>query len=374
MKIQRITVWHLELPLVKPYWLSGGRLRFDQLDSTFVRLETTCGLEGWGEACPWGHTYLPAHGPGVRAGIETLAPAILGRDPRSVENINRAMDVQLPGHPFAKSPIDMACWDILGKATGLPLWQLFGAESPAPVALNSSIPTGLPQDMVASIEAAHAAGYRVHSAKIGGTDPSADIARLDAIAAALPTGDAITFDVNRAWTPGVAIEVLNSTRARGWIEQPCETLAQCGHVARRVPQPIMLDECLHTFADHLTAFESRCGEGAKIKPNRLGGLTRARQARDFGVAIGWQMHIEDVGGSAVADTAAFHLAASTPDENRLASWLAHAHLRDDPVGGQGVRNSEGIANLPTIPGIGVTPEASSLGKPTAVYEAKGTVR
>ena len=115
MKIQRITVWHLELPLVKPYWLSGGRLRFDQLDSTFVRIETTCSLEGWGEACPWGHTYLPAHGPGVRAGIETLASAVLGRDPRSVENINRAMDVQLPGHPFAKSPIDMACWDILGK-------------------------------------------------------------------------------------------------------------------------------------------------------------------------------------------------------------------------------------------------------------------
>ena len=75
MKITRITTWQLDLPLSQPYWLSGGRLRFDALDSTFVRIDTDEGFSGWGEGCPWGHTYLPAHGPGLRAGIATLAPA-----------------------------------------------------------------------------------------------------------------------------------------------------------------------------------------------------------------------------------------------------------------------------------------------------------
>ncbi len=78
MKITRITVWHLDLPLSEPYWLSGGRLKFEQLDSTFIRIDTDEGVSGWGEGCPWGHTYLPAHGPGIRAGIETLAPALIG--------------------------------------------------------------------------------------------------------------------------------------------------------------------------------------------------------------------------------------------------------------------------------------------------------
>ncbi|MEO1613043.1 MAG: mandelate racemase/muconate lactonizing enzyme family protein [Pseudomonadota bacterium] len=311
---------------------------------------------------------MPAHGPGLRAGIETLAPAVLGRDPRALDDLNGAMDVQLPGHPYAKSPIDMACWDILGKATGQPLWRLFGAEAPAPVAVNSSISTGSPAEMIALIERASANGYRTHSAKIGGTDVAADIERIDAISAALPAGENVTFDVNRAWTPGVAVQVLNAVAARDWVEQPCQTLDQCAHVAARVANPIMLDECMHDFGDHLEAWRRRACEGVKAKPNRVGGLTRARQIRDFGVSIGWSMHVEDLGGTALADTAAMHLAASTPDANRLASWLCHYHLAVDPVPGQGGRNEGGLVRLTDAPGIGVTPEDGALGAPVAIYE------
>ncbi|WP_299849782.1 mandelate racemase/muconate lactonizing enzyme family protein [uncultured Roseovarius sp.] len=368
MKITRLTVWQLDLPLTEPYWLSGGRLRFDQLDSTFLRIDTDARLSGWGEGCPWGHTYLPAHGPGIRAGLETLAPALIGLDPRSVDHVNRVMDVQLPGHNFVKSAIDIACWDILGQATNMPLWQLLGGDAPAPVAVNSSISTGTPDEMIARITRAAAKGYTVHSAKVGGADPAADIARIEAISAALPPGHRVTFDVNRAWTPATAIEVLTSTAARDWVEQPCETLAQCAHVAGRVQNPILLDECLHDMNDHLEAWQQGACEGVKIKPNRLGGLTKARQIRDFGLSIGWQMHIEDVGGSALADTAAIHLAAATPEAYRLASWLCHDHLAVDPVPGQGARNAGGTATPPNAPGLGVTPDPDRLGSPVATYE------
>ncbi|MCB1472141.1 MAG: mandelate racemase/muconate lactonizing enzyme family protein [Rhodobiaceae bacterium] len=369
MKITRISVWQMDLPLSKPYWLSGGRLKFESLDTTFVRIDTDEGISGWGEGCPWGTTYLPAHGPGVRAGIETLAPALLGRDPRSLRAINDVMDLQLPGHPYAKSALDIACWDILGKCSRLPLWQLFGGERPEPVAVNSSIATGTPDEMIALIREASAKGYRTHSAKIGGTNVAADIARIEAISAALPADEKVTFDVNRAWTPGVAVQVLNSVAVRDWIEQPCETLEQCAHVAARVNNPIMLDECLHTFGDHLDAWSKRACEGVKVKPNRVGGLTKALQIRDFGVSVGWQMHIEDLGGSALADTAAVHLASATPAANRLASWLCHYHLAVDPVPGQGARNIGGVATPPSEPGLGVTPDPDALGKPVAVHEA-----
>ena len=367
MKITRITVWAMTLPLSKPYWLSGGRLKFEQLDSSFVRIDTDEGVSGWGEGCPWGHTYLPAHGPGIRAGLEIVAPAVIGRDPCALETVNRAMDVALPGHLYVKSALDMACWDILGQVAGMPLYKLFGGEGRDGVAVNSSISTGTPEQMVALIREASAAGYRTHSAKVGGADATTDIARIEAIEAALPPGEAVTYDINRTWTPALAVEVMNTVSARGWFEQPCETLDQCAHVRALTRQPIMLDECLHSFGDHLEAWKRGACEGVKVKPNRVGGLTRARQIRDFGVSVGLRMHIEDVGGSALADTAAIHPAASTPEEHRLASWLSHAHLAVDPVPGQGARNVGGIATPPDTPGLGVAPDPAALGEPAATY-------
>ena len=144
MKITSITVYQASLPLEHPYWLSGGRLKFEVLDATFVKLETDEGLIGWGEGTPWGHTYVPAHGPGIRAGIETIAPFLLGLNPQKVLEVERAMDLSLPGHLYAKSPIDMACWDIAGQAAGLPIADLMGGGSrtPAPIASSVGAKTG----------------------------------------------------------------------------------------------------------------------------------------------------------------------------------------------------------------------------------------
>jgi L-alanine-DL-glutamate epimerase-like enolase superfamily enzyme len=131
MKIARITAWQKTLPLAEPYWLSGGRLKFEALDSTLVRIDSDDGLAGWGEGCPWGHTYLPAFGGGIRAALELLAPVLVGRDPRDIDALNRAMDLALPGHPYAKSPLDIALWDILGQSAGLPLYALLSWRKPS---------------------------------------------------------------------------------------------------------------------------------------------------------------------------------------------------------------------------------------------------
>ncbi len=367
MKISGVTVWRKVLPLKQPYWLSGGRLKFETLDSTFVRIECSDGTVGWGEGCPWGNTYLPAFGDGTRAALALLAPVVIGEDPAGIGRLNRLMDEALPGHLYAKSPIDMALWDIAGKAAGQPLYQLFGGREGEAVDVNSSISTGTPEEMVALVETARANGYRVHSCKVGGSDPASDIARIEAIESARLRGEKITFDVNRAWTPAVAVEVMNSVSARGWFEQPCETYSQCLHVRNNAPQLIMLDECLHTFEDHLVAWRDSACEGVKVKPNRLGGLSKARQVRDFGVSVGWNMHIEDVGGTVLADTAAIHLALSTPETHRLGSWLCQPHLTDDFAHGLGARNVGGKITLTDTPGIGIEPAEEFLREPFAHY-------
>jgi L-alanine-DL-glutamate epimerase-like enolase superfamily enzyme len=114
MRIARIDVFRIELPYSGgTYLLSGGR-EYRSFDATIVRITTDDGLEGWGESTPFGATYIAAHALGVRAGIAQIAPAVLGLDPRRVDRINDTMDAALVGHPHAKTPIDVACWDLFG--------------------------------------------------------------------------------------------------------------------------------------------------------------------------------------------------------------------------------------------------------------------
>ena len=121
--------------------MSRGRV-IGRLDSTVVRLTTDEGLVGWGEVCPLGPAYLPAYAQGARAALRELAPTLIGLDPRNLAAVNDAMDAALAGHAYAKSPIDVACWDLLGQVAGLPVvalsavlgdrFPLYTAVPPAP--------------------------------------------------------------------------------------------------------------------------------------------------------------------------------------------------------------------------------------------------
>ena len=96
------------------------------------------------------------------------------------------------------------------------------------------------------------------------------ITRMDAISAALPAGENVTLDVSRACQPATAIRMLNSVASHDWVEQPCETLDQCGIVLACEPQPIMLDECMHTLQNHLNAWRLSACQAVKVNPSRLG--------------------------------------------------------------------------------------------------------
>ena len=121
MKIQAIKVYQVDLPLKEGrYSWSDGKY-VEVFDCTIVEIETDAGLAGVGEVCPLGPFYLPAYGPGARVGIAELAPHLIGRDPTETGVINLVMDQALLGHPYVKSAIDIACWDLAGKKTGSPV-------------------------------------------------------------------------------------------------------------------------------------------------------------------------------------------------------------------------------------------------------------
>ncbi len=367
MQISAISVWQLDLPLHKPYWLSGGRLKFEVLDSTLLRIDTDAGICGWGEGCPWGVTYLPAFGKGIRAGLDELAPLLIGHDPRRHDEINRTLDLALPGHPYVKSALDIACWDIAAQAAGLPLCEALGAREPDPVPIASSVSTGSAEEMLAEIERFRDLGYRVHSAKVG-ADVNLDIARINHLAANERAGEIIFYDVNRSWLPREAITVMNAVEGlTSWFEQPCETLDQVAQVRRHTHYPIGIDEGLHTMQDLLRIERDGIAEVVNIKINRVGGLTRARRLRDFCLETGITMLIMDTGGSVIADTAVAHFAQTIPAPSCLGVWSCQEMVSVDPAPGAGARNVDGCFSAPDAPGLGVAPDPALLGEPVAVY-------
>lgn len=367
MKITRLSVYNVDLPLEHPYWLSGGRLKFEVLDATFVKLDTDAGITGWGEGTPWGHTYVPAHGPGIRAGIETMAPAILGLDPRLTAHVERAMDLALPGHLYAKSPIDMACWDIAGQAAGLPIADMLGGGSRRPAPIASSVGAKTPTETEEVMERYRKRGYFVHSVKVGG-DVDRDIERIRHVEGFRKPCERILYDVNRAWTRQQAIRVMNATEDLGvMFEQPGETLDDIAAIRPLHSAPVSVDECLVTLQDAARVARDGLAEVFGIKLNRVGGLTRARRMRDIGLAHGIDFFVMATGGSVLADAEALHLAATIPDEHMLGVWACQDMLTVDIAGGRGPRNKDGCLHLSETPGLGVHPDEDTLGDPVAVY-------
>src|SRR3954469_13657943 len=184
MKIKRIRAYRVDLPLHEgSYKWSGGKA-VTVFDSTVVRVETDEGVTGHGEVCPLGPFYLPAYANGVRAGVAELGPHLLGENPLELLKLNRRMDAALKGHAYVKSAIDMACWDILGKAAGQPVCTLLGGRYGEDFGLYRAISQETPDAMARRVAEYRAQGYQRFQLKVGG-DPEVDIARIHAVAAEL---------------------------------------------------------------------------------------------------------------------------------------------------------------------------------------------
>ena len=367
MKITSITVYQASLPLEHPYWLSGGRLKFEVLDATLVKLETDEGLIGWGEGTPWGHTYVPAHGPGIRAGIETMAPFLLGLNPQKVLEVERAMDLSLPGHLYAKSPIDMACWDIAGQAAGLPIADLMGGGSRTPAPIASSVGAKTVEETREVLARYRDRGYWVHSVKVGG-DVDQNIERIQDVETHRPTKERILYDANRGFTRQQALRVMQATEQwKVMFEQPCETLDDIAAIRPLHSTPVSVDECLVTLQDATRVARDGIAEVFGIKLNRVGGLTKASRIRDIALAHGIDIFVMATGGSVLADTEALHLAATIPDDNMLGVWACQDMITAEIADGAGPRATKGHLHLPEQPGLGVHPQESTLTK-VARYE------
>ena len=362
MKITRILAYRVELPLHETTYKWSGGKSVTIFDSTIVRVETDAGIVGHGEVCPLGPFYLPAYANGVRAGIRELGPHLLGADPRQLGKLNRLMDAALKGHPYVKSGIDIACWDILGQSAGLPVCELLGGRYGEDVHLYRAISQDTPDAMAARVAGYRAEGYRRFQLKVGG-DPDVDIARIHTVAAKLQTGDRLVADANTGWTQHEAMRVVRAVRdVDVYIEQPCLTYEECLSVRRHTDHPFVLDENIDGLDVLLRAHADRAMDVVNLKIAKLGGLTRTAQARDLCVTMGIGMTLEDSWGGDVTTAAIAHLAHSTPTELLFTTTDFNSYVTVSTADGAPQRVNGRMA-ASKEPGLGIRPKMDVLGAP-----------
>ncbi len=361
MKITRVFAHRVELPLHEgSYKWSGGK-SVSVFDSTVVGIETDAGLIGYGEVCPLGPFYLPAYAEGVRAGLREFAPHVIGMDPRELQKLNQRMDAALKGHPYVKSGIDVACWDLLGKATGLPVCVLLGGRFGESVRLYRAISQESPEAMAAKVAGYRAEGYTRFQLKVGG-DSDVDIERIRAVRAMLASTDRLVADANTGWTQHEAMRVIRAVRdVDVYIEQPCLSYEECLAVRRHCEHPFVLDENVDSLDMLLRAKADLAMDVVNLKISKLGGLTKTKQARDLCVGMGIAMTLEDSWGGDITTAAIAHLAHSTPEEFRFTSTDFNSYVTVSTAEGAPQRE-HGFMAASAAPGLGIAPKLDVLGK------------
>ncbi|MEM7207269.1 MAG: cis-3-hydroxy-L-proline dehydratase [Pseudomonadota bacterium] len=359
MKITKISIYQVDLPMRDGAYRWAGH-SFESFDSTVVAVETDADITGYGEVCPLGPAYLPAYAEGARTGIKVIAKGLLGQDPREIDRIYAHMDWLLKGHPYAKSAVDMACWDILGKATGLPVYALLGGRFSDRVKLFKVLSKDEPQKMADKLLEYRDAGYDQFQMKVGG-EPATDIERILTVTDAVNTNELIAADANTGWRQHEAIRVVNAISGRPiYIEQPCLSYAECLAVRQHTDNPIILDECMDDIDTIICGYNDNAMDVVNLKISRMGGLTKARLARDLCVDLGIVMTIEDSWGGEIATSAIAHLSHATPTGFHFQS-SAFTDYNSVKIAGGGAVVADGYMAVDDSPGLGVEPDFNVLG-------------
>lgn len=366
MKITRVDLYQLDIPLEKPKRYPNKT--YEALDDTIVRIATDEGHAGWAEVCPIATTYQPEHALGVRAAMEEIVPGLIGEDPTQTDRINEKMNQWLMGAEYAKSAIDIACWDLCGKAYNRPLYRFLGGRLLDRAAGYPEIEAGQPGIVTERIAQYRNEGFRHFQLKVGrGSNFDLDVARLRYAADAVRPGETLVADANKAWSTHEALRILRATEDIDYyIEQPCLTYEECLSIRRQVRQPMILDECMTDIRLMLRGLSDNCFEGIGCKITRVGGITGTKLIRDVCKAAGKIMTVDDAWGSDLSAAAQAHIAVSTPARTFFATYVStyFSKVRYDLEAPMLV---DGYLNTNEKPGLGVDPDMSILGEPVRTF-------
>jgi muconate cycloisomerase len=317
MKITHVETYPVEIPIKPERHMISSLGQHTVSRYLLVRLLTDAGLEGAGEAtvsARWsGETVWSA-----QAHVDRIfAPRVIGCDPADVVHIDRLMDDACAHNWFAKSAIEMACWDLRGKAEGKPVYELLGGAC-RPLAVRSRYSMGAYEPAKAAARAKElvAAGFTTIKIKVG-RDAAADIERVRAVRAAVGPQIELTVDANTGWETETAIRTINALAdcKLALVEQPTADgdYAAIARVRRETKVPVMADDMCFNLVHARELVRNECCDVISVYPGKQGGIRKAKEIVDFAAAHGVACSIGSNLELDVATAAMAHLVVACPN-------------------------------------------------------------
>src|SRR5437667_7186508 len=246
MKIADVRVIQADIPVERPHKMSFTTL--ETMNFVFVRLETGNGLVGWGEAaCLGGPTWSEESSRSVAATIERyIAPWIVGREAGEIEPLARELARRVQGNPFARAAVEMALWDLNGRALGVPVHRLLGGRVRDRVPLSGSLAVADPRAEIEEAQTKVAQGHRIFKIKTAARPVAEDVERVRRLRETLGPDVSLRVDANQGWDRPTALTAIRALAPFGvdFVEQPVPRwdLDGMAEIGRRVDVPIMADE------------------------------------------------------------------------------------------------------------------------------------
>ena len=362
MSIESIEAIPYRLHTKRPVRFANGEV--STAEHVLVRIRTSDGLEGVGEASPRPMTYGDNVGGVVHAIRHIIGPLWIGGDERAPEELHhRLRDLQ--GNVTARAALDIALFDLMGKRCGVPVSHLLGGFAErvrAAHLLSLAAPDEMAQE---AAEVAAEFGVRTFKIKVG-KGVEADVARTLAVAEAAGAEATTYLDANHGWSPADALEVLRRLEVRGyrpaWLEEPTPAYEPVGRrwLVERTDVPIVADESAPNVATAAAQLQGGLCQWIALKTGRT-GFSRSLRIVGLAEGLGAQVLVGSQIEGALGSVANLHLAAATPATARLPAEVSSGYsFEDDIIDMPAIR--DGWMSVPPGPGLGVSVDEERLAR------------
>jgi muconate cycloisomerase len=358
-----VRVIQADIPVTRPHAMSFTTLT--AVNYVFVRLETRDGLVGWGEAaCLGGPTWSEESAESIAATIERyVAPWLAGRDARGLEPLRLEMARRIQGNPFARAAVEMALWDLNGRALGVPVHHLLGGRVRDRVPLSWSLAVEDPAAEIAEAREKIARGHRIFKIKTAAHPVAHDVARGRGIREAVGPDVRLRVDANQGWDRSTALAAIRALEPYDldFVEQPVPRwdLDGLAEIARRVTVPIMADEACASPQDAL-AIARRGGVAIlALKLTKSAGLAGAMAVARVAEAAGLGCYVGCMIETSLGTAAYLQAAVAAAPVTWGCELFGPLLLRGDVVR-EPVRYDDGCILALDGPGLGVEVDETAL--------------
>ncbi len=367
VKIREIQIFAHELPVKNgPYTMAKADIW--SVTTVLVALKGNNGLVGWGETCPLGATYAPAHTEGTISALKLMAPHLIGEDVLP-QPLYAAMDNVLNGHNYAKSAIDIAAHDLLGKSLGVSVADLLGGALTDQMPSYFATGVGMPNEIAKIAKEKVNEGYPRIQVKVGRGDVAQSIETIHKVWEAIGKSEArIAVDANRGLNSRDAILLSQTCRNIPFVlEQPCDTIEEMVRIRPQLNHPLYIDESSVDLNTVITVAGTGLVDGFGMKVSRIGGLSKMHAFRDICAARHLPHTCDDSWGGNIIGAACAQIGSTVDPKLSEGVWLAAPYIEGNYDPKNPVQVEAGHVRRPTGPGLGVNPDIGIFGDPIAVF-------